>query len=71
MIDWYDKGIRPGDLVMRSYQLRIQHSTYGLVQRRDPNGYLTIMWGSKVEEMWDAGDLTLVSSLHDAAKDDT
>lgn len=71
MIDWYDKDIRPGDLVIRNYQLRIHHCTYGLVLGREPNGYLSIMWGSKLEDMWDPGDLTLVSSLHLESKVDT
>ena len=71
MINWYDRDIRPGDLVTRNYQLRIFHCFYGMVCSRDKNGFLTIMWGSKIEDLWDPGDLTLVSSLHDEAHSDT
>ena len=59
-----------GDIVTRAYQLSIFHNLLGLVVDRDRNGYLTISWGSKLEYMWDDGDLKLVSSLHNESKDD-
>jgi len=32
----------------------------GLVMSRDNNGYLDILWGSKLESMWDDYDLMRV-----------
>ena len=59
----YNTRANPGDLVERNYPLRIQHCSVGLVHSRDTNGYLSIMWGSKMEHMWDDGDLDVISTI--------
>jgi hypothetical protein len=62
--------INVGDIVTRAYPLSIYHNLLGFVVDRDNNDYLSIMWGSKLEHMWDDGDLNLVSSFHIVLKDD-
>ena len=50
--------IGPGDLVMRKYEIKIPNFVRaGLVVERDRNSFLTVMWGAKVEYMWDEYDL--------------
>lgn len=50
--------IEPGDLVMRKYEIKIPNFVkVGLVIERDRNSFLTVMWGGKVEYMWDDYDL--------------
>jgi len=53
--------IKPGDLVMRKYTVNIPGITCaGFVIERDRTGFLTVMWGRKVEYMWDDYDLMRV-----------
>lgn len=61
MSDCQMQRMQPGDIVARNYPLTIQRTALGLVHSRDANGYLTIMWGTLLEHMWDDGDLSLVS----------
>jgi hypothetical protein len=53
--------IEPGDLVMRKYTVNIPDIVcIGLVIERDKNSFLTVMWGRKIEYMWDDYDLMRV-----------
>jgi hypothetical protein len=55
--------IQPGDLVRRKYHITIQNWSYfdlGLVVERDNNGFLNVLWGSKIESLWDEYDLMKV-----------
>lgn len=55
--------INPGDLVRRKYHISRTDWKWvdlGLVMNRDNNGYLDILWGSKLESMWDEYDLVRV-----------
>lgn len=55
------RTIGVGDLVKRRYDLRLEHvRTFGVVLERDRNGFLTVIWGEKVEHMWDDYDLVRV-----------
>ena len=50
--------LRAGDLVKRRYELRLPDvQLLGVVLERDRNGFLTVVWGDKVEHMWDDYDL--------------
>ncbi len=52
-----------GDLVTRRYELSIRLETkLGVVVERDRNGFLDVLWGSKVEHMWDDYDLMRVET---------
>ena len=43
---------------MRKYEIKIPNFVRaGLVVERDRNSFLTVMWGAKVEYMWDEYDL--------------
>jgi hypothetical protein len=43
---------------MRKYTVNIPGIVcIGLVIERDKNGFLTVMWGRKIEYMWDDYDL--------------
>lgn len=57
--------MKAGDVVTRAYQLSIFHNLLGLVIGRDNCGYLTVIWGDKVEHMWDDNDLIVISSIDD------
>lgn len=53
--------IRPGDLVMRRYEIKVPNFVrMGLVIERDRNSFLTVLWGGKVEYMWDEYDLVRI-----------
>lgn len=52
--------ITPGDLVQRTYHLSVAHHHLGIVISRDGCGFLDVLWGQKVEHMWDDFDLDLV-----------
>ena len=54
------RKINPGDLVRRKYHITLlewKWTELGVVLERDNNGFLRILWGTKVEEMWDDYDL--------------
>jgi hypothetical protein len=54
------RKINPGDLVRRKYHITLLERKWtelGMVLERDNNGFLRILWGTKVEEMWDDYDL--------------
>lgn len=53
--------IGPGDLVMRRYEIKVPNFVrMGLVIERDRNSFLTVLWGGKVEYMWDEYDLVRI-----------
>ena len=58
--------IFPGDLVRRKYHISrsgldlLNLKELGLVLDRDRNGFLDVLWGSKLEHMWDDYDLVKV-----------
>ena len=57
--------ISPGDLVRRKYHISQpswRYTEMGLVLDRDNNGVLDVIWGSKIESMWDDYDLVRVES---------
>ena len=57
------RKINPGDLVRRKYHITLlewKWTELGVVLERDNNGFLRILWGTKVEEMWDDYDLLRV-----------
>jgi hypothetical protein len=59
------RKINPGDLVRRKYhinRLEWKWTELGMVLERDNNGFLRILWGTKVEEMWDDYDLLHVEA---------
>ncbi len=60
-------NIQPGDLVMRKYHIRGAHPM-GIVVERDRNGFLDILWGSRIEHMWDDYDLTRINEAEDRDK---
>jgi len=65
LISWkkMSRRINPGDLVRRKYHISRPDWKWvdlGLVMSRDSNGYLDILWGSKLESMWDDYDLMRV-----------
>jgi hypothetical protein len=48
-----------GDLVKRRYDILVPGAhKVGMIIDRDRNGFLDVLWGSKVECMWDDYDLT-------------
>lgn len=55
--------IQPGDLVRRKYHISRpdwKYTEFGFVIERDNNGFFDILWGSKIEHMWDEYDLMRV-----------
>jgi len=55
--------LSPGDLVRRKYhisRLNWSFAELGFVLHRDNNGFLDVLWGNKVEHMWDDYDLVQV-----------
>lgn len=57
------RKISSGDLVRRRYYITEPHrpwAEFGVVVHRDNNGFLDILWGSKIEHMWDDYDLMRV-----------
>ena len=60
--------ISSGDLVRRKYHISQEKldllglKGLGLVLERDNNGFLSIVWGDKLECMWDDYDLVRVES---------
>jgi hypothetical protein len=60
--------ISSGDLVRRKYHISQEKldllglKGLGLVLERDNNGFLSIVWGDKIEYMWDDYDLVRVES---------
>ena len=55
--------LQPGDLVRRKYHISRPDWSWtelGVVVERDNNGYLDVLWGSKIESMWDDYDLMRV-----------
>jgi hypothetical protein len=57
-------NIQPGDLVARKYHIRGTHPM-GVIIERDRNGFLDVLWGSRVEHMWDDYDLTRIDELEE------
>lgn len=57
-------NIQPGDLVARKYHIR-GFPLMGIVVDRDCNGYLDVLWGSKIEHMWDDYDLTRIDEVEE------
>jgi len=57
-------NIQPGDLVARKYHIRGTHPM-GVVIERDRNGFLDVLWGSRVEHMWDDYDLMRINEIEE------
>lgn len=63
--------LSPGDLVHRKYHISRARldpmglKELGLVLCRDNNGFLDVLWGSKIESMWDEYDLLRVEGRGD------
>lgn len=56
-------NIQVGDLVRKKYHISRpdwRRTEIGVVVDRDNNGMLDILWGSKLEHMWDDYDLMRV-----------
>lgn len=56
-------NIQAGDLVRRKYHITRPNwkwTEIGMVIERDNNGMLDILWGTKIEHMWDDYDLMRV-----------
>ena len=57
-------NIQPGDLVARKYHIRGTHPM-GVIIERDRNGFLDVLWGSRVEHMWDDYDLMRINDIEE------
>ncbi len=58
-------NIQPGDLVTRKYQVNCGH-LIGIVVERDRNGFLDVLWGSRIEHMCDDYDLTRINEIEES-----